>query len=84
MTILCPRHKMVEGHIEFTLSVCVCVCVCVCGVCVCVFQIRVQPITSLCKVGFKNYLIQMIIMTRRCVVCTNHVARSSVKVTVGT
>ena len=29
---LCPRHKMAEGHIEFTLSVhaCVCVCVCVC------------------------------------------------------
>ena len=22
-----PRHKMAEGHIEFTLSVCVCVCV---------------------------------------------------------
>ena len=23
---LCPRHKMAEGHIEFTLSVCVCLC----------------------------------------------------------
>ena len=22
--ILCPRHEMTEGHIEFTLSVCVC------------------------------------------------------------
>ena len=21
---LCPRHKMADGHIEFTLSVCVC------------------------------------------------------------
>ena len=24
---LCPRHKMADGHIEFTLCVCVCVCV---------------------------------------------------------
>ena len=24
---LCPRHKMAEGHIEFTLSVCVCLCI---------------------------------------------------------
>ena len=24
---LCPRHKMAEEHIEFTLSVCVSVCV---------------------------------------------------------
>ena len=29
--ILCPRHKMAEGLIEFTLSLCVCVCVCVCS-----------------------------------------------------
>ena len=25
LIFLCPRHKMAEGHIEFTLSVCVCV-----------------------------------------------------------
>ena len=80
-----PRHKMAEGHIEFTLSVCVCVCLCVC-VCVCVrvFQIRVRLITSLCMVGFKINLAQMIIKTRRCVACKNHGARSKAKVTVGT
>ena len=67
---------MAEGHIEFTLSLCVCVCV---------FQIRVPPITSLCMVGLKkNNLAQMIIKTRRCVTSKNHVARSKVKVTVGT
>ena len=27
INFLCPRHKMVEGHIEFTLSVCVCLCI---------------------------------------------------------
>ena len=26
---LCPRHKMAEWHIEFTLSVCVCLCLCI-------------------------------------------------------
>ena len=61
---------MAEGHIEFTLSMCVSVCVCVY-----VFQIHVQSITSLCMVGFKNYLAQVIIK--------NHVAKSKVKVTVG-
>ena len=66
---------------KFTLCVCVCVCVCVRA---CVFQIRVRPITSFCMVGFKNHLVQMIIKTRRCVVRKNHVARSKVKVTVGT
>ena len=66
---------MAEGHIEFTLSVCVCICV---------FQIRVQPVTSLYMVGFKNQLAQMIIKTRRCVGYKNHVTRSKVKVTVGT
>ena len=37
-----PRHKMAEGHIEFTLAVCVCG-----GGClrVCVFQNRVRAIT---------------------------------------
>ena len=68
---------MAEEHKEFTLSVSVCVRVCV-------FQMRVRPITSLCMVGFRNYLAQMIIKTRRCVTCKNHVARSKVKVTVGT
>ena len=27
--LLCPRHKMGEGHIEFTLSMCVSMCICV-------------------------------------------------------
>ena len=27
--LLCPRHKMAEGHIESYLSVCVCMCLCV-------------------------------------------------------
>ena len=66
---LCFRHKMAEGHIEFTLSVCVCV-----------FQIRVRPVTSLCMAGFKNHFAQTIIKTRRCVGHKNHVARSKVKV----
>ena len=66
---------MAEGHIEFTLSVCVCVCV---------FQNRVRAITSPYIMGFKNNLARMIIMTRRCVANKNYVARSKVKVTVGT
>ena len=64
---LCSRHKMAEGHIEFTLSK---------YVCVSVFQICVQPITSVCMVGFKNHLAQMIIKTRLCVACKKNVARS--------
>ena len=64
---------MADGHIEVTVSVCVCV-----------FQIRVRPITSLFMVGFTNHLAQMIIKTRQCVSHKNHVARSKVKVTVGT
>ena len=64
---------MAEGHTEFTLSVYVCV-----------FQIRARLITSLCMVGFKYHLAQMIIMARQCVARKNHVARSKVKVTVGT
>ena len=35
-------------------------------------------------VGFENYLAQMIIKTRQCVMCKNHVATSKVKFTVGT
>ena len=72
-------YKMAEGHTEFTLSVYVCICVCVC-----VFQVLVRPITSLCKVEFKNHLAQRIIKTRRCVAYKNPVARSKVKITVGT
>ena len=72
---------MAEGHIEFTLSVCVCLCM---RVCACVFQVSVRPIISLCMVGFKNHLAQMIIKTRQCVNRKNHVPRSKVKVTVDT
>ena len=35
-------------------------------------------------VRFENYLAQMIITTKQCVTCKNHVARSEVKVTVHT
>ena len=48
------------------------------------FQILVGPIRSSCMMGFKNYLAEMIIMTRQCVACKNHVARSKVKVITGT
>ena len=69
---LCPRHKMAEGHIEFTLSACVCV------------PDSCPTHNFIVHGGNKNHLAQMIIMTRRCVACKNHVARSKVKVTVGT
>ena len=39
---------------------------------------------SLCMVGFENYLAQMIIKIRHCVLCKNHVATSKVKFTVRT
>ena len=69
---------MAEGHIEFTLSLCVCVCVCL-------FIQELCPGHSLAiHDGILNYLTQMIIMTRRCVANKNRVARSKVKVTVGT
>ena len=71
--LLCPRHEMAEGHIEFTLSVCVCV-----------FQNRVRAITQSYMMGFENNLAQIIIMTRHYVVNKNHVVRSKVKVTVCT
>ena len=48
---------------------------------VCMFQNHVRPISSSCMVGFKNYLAQMIITTRQCVMCKNRVARSKFKVT---
>ena len=51
---------------------------------VCAFQIHVRPITLSCMVGLENYLAEMIITTRQCVRCKNHVARSKVKVTVHT
>ena len=49
-----------------------------------VFKNCIKPITSSCMVGFENYLAEMIITTSQCVRCKNHVARSKVKVTVGT
>ena len=67
-----PRHKMANGIYSLP---CPCVCVCV-------FQILVRPITSLYMVGLKDNLEQMIIKTRRCVACKNHVAKSKVKVTI--
>ena len=38
---------------------------------VCAFKNCVQPITSSYMVGFKNYLAEMIILTRQCVACKN-------------
>ena len=38
---------------------------------VCVFQNCVQPITSLCMMGFQNYVAEMIITTRQYVSCKN-------------
>ena len=63
---LCPRHEVAEGHIEFTLCV---------SAFVCVFQNRVRAITKPYMMGFENNLAQMIIMTRQCVACKNHLAR---------
>ena len=70
-----PRHKMAEGHIEFTLSVCVCFFVCVCfHLFICVFKNPVWPISSFCMIGFENKLTlaKMIIMTRGCVANKNY------------
>ena len=50
---------------------------------VCAFQIHVRPLTSSCMVGCENYLAEMILTTRRCFICKNHIARSKVKVTAG-
>ena len=63
---------MEEWLIEFTLSVCVCLCI----------PDSCPTHKLLCMVGFKNNWAQMIIKTRRCVVCKNHVPSSKVKVTV--
>ena len=41
---------------------------------VCAFQIYVRPITSSCVVGLEKYLAEMIITTRQCVMCKNHVS----------
>ena len=51
---------------------------------VCAFLIHVLPITSSCRVGFKNYLAEMFIVMRQCVACENCVPRSKVKVTADT
>ena len=67
---------MAEGHIEFTLSICVSVCLCIPNLC--------PTNTSLCIMGFKNNLAQMILKTKQCVAYKNQVARLKVKVTVGT
>ena len=56
------RHKMAEGHIEFTLSLCVRACVCVCVP---------ESCSTHNLVGFKNYMAEMIITTRQCVACKN-------------
>ena len=42
--------------------------------------VHVRTITLSCVVGFKNYLIQMIIMTKQCVMNKNPVGRSKVYV----
>ena len=42
-------------------------------------KVKVQKL-----VGFENYLAQMIIETRQCVLCKNHVATSKIKFTVCT
>ena len=46
--------------------------------------VHVRTITLSCMVGFENNLIQMIIMTKQCVMNKNHVVRSKVYVTVCT
>ena len=51
---------------------------------VCTLASHVQPIISSCMVGFENYLVQMIIKPRQCVLCKNHVATSKVRFTVCT
>ena len=43
---------------------------------------NVQPIISSGMVGLENYLAQMIIKTRHCVLCKNHVATPKVRFTV--
>ena len=46
--------------------------------------VRVRTITLSCMVGFENNLLQMIMMTKQCVMNKNHVVRSKVCVTVCT
>ena len=38
--------------------------------------VHVRPITLSCMVGFENNLVQMIILTKQCVLNKNHVKRS--------
>ena len=51
--------EMVEGHIEFALSVRMCVCSFV-------FQIQAQPITLSCIMGYEKYLAEIIIVKVMC------------------
>ena len=46
--------------------------------------VHVRTITVSCMVGFENNLVQMIIMTKQCVMNMNHVVRSKVSFTVCT
>ena len=40
--------------------------------------VHVRTITLSCMVGFENNLVQIIIMTKQCVMIKNHVVRSKV------
>ena len=51
---------------------------------VCALASHAQPIILSCMVGFENYLAQIIIKPRQCVLCKNHVATSKVSFTVRT
>ena len=46
--------------------------------------VHVRTITLSCMVGFENNLVQMVILTKQCVMNKNHVARSIIYVTVCT
>ena len=46
--------------------------------------VHVRTITLSCMVRFENNLVQMIIMTKHCVMNKNHVSRSKIYVTVCT
>ena len=72
-----PTMKWPKSILSLT---CPCVCVCLC------FRLCVPescPALSYI-IGLENNLAQMIIMTRGCVACKDHVDRSKVKVTVHT
>ena len=46
--------------------------------------VHVRTVTLSCMVGFDNNLVQMIIMTKQCLMNKNHLIRSKVYVTVCT